>query len=53
MWHTTSGEFLVLPPELLLFCGMAPGYADAAAPINRLRTDRAALSEFASLRGFA
>jgi hypothetical protein len=29
------------------------GYRDAAAPINRLRTDRAPLDEFATFRGFA
>ena len=28
------------------------GYRDEAAPINRLRTDRAPLEEFAELRGF-
>jgi nitroreductase len=46
------GEFLRLPPELLLFAGMALGYRDESAPINRLRTDRAPLEEFAELRGF-
>jgi hypothetical protein len=46
------GEFLRLPPELLLFAGMALGYRDESAPINQLRTDRAPLDEFAELRGF-
>jgi hypothetical protein len=31
---------------------MALGYRDENAPINTLRTDRAALQEFATLRGF-
>jgi len=35
----------------MLFCGMALGYRDEAAPINRLRTDRAELDEFAMFRG--
>jgi nitroreductase len=52
VWHRTVGEFLRLPPELLLFAGMALGYRDESAPINRLRTDRAPLGEFAELRGF-
>jgi nitroreductase len=51
-WHKLVGEFLAMPPELMLFCGMALGYRDEAAPVNRLHTDRAALGEFASLRGF-
>jgi len=46
------GEFLALPPELMLFSGMALGYRDEAVPINRLRTDRAPLEEIAELRGF-
>ena len=52
VWHRTVGEFLRLPPELLLFAGMALGYRDESAPINRLRTDRAPPGEFAELRGF-
>ncbi len=52
VWHRTVGEFLQLPAEQMLFCGMALGYRDEKAPINSLRTDRAALEEFATLRGF-
>jgi len=51
-WYKTVGEFLSMPPELMLFCGMSLGYRDEAAPINLLRTDRAPLEEFATLRGF-
>ena len=51
-WHQTIQSYLAIPPELMLFCGMAMGYPDEAAPINRLRTDRAALSELAVFRGF-
>jgi nitroreductase len=43
---------LDLPPELMLFSGMALGYRDPDAPINALRTRRAPLEEFAELRGF-
>lgn len=44
-WPRTVSEFLRLPPEWMLFCGMALGYRDEAAPINTLRTDRAPLEE--------
>ena len=53
IWHKTLGEFLAMPSERMLFCGMALGYADPDAPINKLRTERAKLEEFASFRGFA
>jgi nitroreductase len=52
LWYRTLGEFLAMPPELMLFCGMSIGYRDETAPINRLKTDRAPLEEFASFRGF-
>lgn len=52
VWHEAVEGFLTLPPELMLFSGMAMGYRDEAAPINTLRTDRAPLSEFATLQGF-
>jgi nitroreductase len=51
-WHKTVAEFLQLPPQVMLFCGMALGYMDESAPINSLRTDRALLQEFATLHGF-
>jgi nitroreductase len=50
-WHKTIGEFLHLPPNLIFFCGMALGFRDESAPINRLRTDRANLDEFVTFRG--
>ncbi len=50
-WYQTVGEFLQLPPNLMLFSGMALGYRDETAPINRLRTERAALNEFATIQG--
>jgi nitroreductase len=47
IWHKEVGEFLGVDPALMLFCGLALGYGDHAAPINHLRTDRAAFGEFA------
>ena len=38
IWHKSIGEFLKLPPELMLFAGMALGYRDADHPINGFRS---------------
>jgi nitroreductase len=51
IWYKTVGEFFAIPPELMLFCGMGIGYMDEAHPINGLRTERAALDEFATFVG--
>ena len=34
-WHKTVSAFLKLPPEHILFCGIALGHADENAPINQ------------------
>ena len=47
IWHKEVSEFLTIDPALMLFCGTAIGYGDYTAPINRLRTERAAVGEFA------
>jgi nitroreductase len=52
IWHKSVAEFLQLPADQMLFCGMALGYMDEQAPANKLRTERAKLEEFATLRGF-
>jgi nitroreductase len=51
IWHKTLGEFLSIPPELMLFCGMGIGTMDEVHPINTLRTERAALDEFVTFVG--
>jgi nitroreductase len=51
-WGKTIGEFLNLPPEMMLFSGMALGYRDETAPINVLRTRRDPLDLVAEFRGF-
>jgi nitroreductase len=48
VWHKQVCEFLSVEPPLMLFCGLALGYADANAPINRLRTERAEVDAFAT-----
>jgi nitroreductase len=52
VFHPTIQTFLKLPPEQMVFAGMAIGYRDDGAPINALRTQRAPFDEIASLRGF-
>ncbi len=49
---TTIGRLLEVPPSLLLFSGMALGFADTTHAINALRTERAPLNEFSILKGF-
>src|SRR5690606_24259469 len=48
LWPKTVAEFIALPPDYMLFSGMALGYADADHPINGWRTRRAPFEEFAS-----
>jgi nitroreductase len=50
-WHKTVGEYLSLPAERMLFCGMAVGHGDTGAAINRLHTDRCELDEFVTFLG--
>jgi nitroreductase len=51
-WHKTIYAFLGTPPELMLFCGMALGHADEAAPINQWRAQRTGVDGFARFSGF-
>ena len=41
-----------LPDTDMLYCGMALGHPDPNAPVNRLRSSRVAVEEFATFRGF-
>jgi nitroreductase len=50
--RTTLKSHFALPPSEMIYCGMALGYADEAAPVNKLRSDRAEVDEFAVFRGF-
>lgn len=44
----TVAAFVGAPEELMLFCGMAVGYADPEAPVNRLVSDREPFEVYAS-----
>jgi nitroreductase len=50
--YKTVGEFVNIPPEQMLFCGMAVGYGDHGHPANSFRSPRAELSEFCKFYGF-
>ncbi len=51
IYPATVGKFLDLPPERMLFCGMAIGVANSADPVNGMRARRAAVDDFATFRG--
>jgi nitroreductase len=51
-FHRIIREQLRIPDNEIVICGMALGHADPDAVENRLVTERAAVSEFATLEGF-
>jgi nitroreductase len=48
---TLHGHF-ALPDNEVIYCGMAIGHPDPAAPINSLRSSRAQVDDFATFVGF-
>ena len=51
VWHRVIREYLSVPENEMIFCGMALGYADETAPVNTLETERAPLEEFVTVFG--
>jgi len=51
IYPQTIGNFLNLPEDRMLFCGMSIGYADEADKANQFQSRRAPLSEFARFHG--
>jgi nitroreductase len=47
VYGKTVSEFVHAPQELMLFCGVAVGYEDTAAPVNTLRSERSPLETYA------
>ena len=45
-------RLLELPPERMLFAGIALGWRDESAPINQWRTERDPFDRWAEMRGF-
>ena len=50
VWHKLIRDYLDIPADEMIFCGMALGFADEEAPVNALVSERAALEEFAIIR---
>ena len=50
VWHRVIREYLSVPDNEMIFCGMGLGRADASAPVNALVTERAPLEEWAVVR---
>ena len=49
VYPETVRAFLGIPEERMLFCGMAVGYEDKNEPANRLRTERAEMTDWLSM----
>ena len=47
-WPQTVAEFVDAPEELMLFCGMAIGYANPDAPVNALVSEREPFEHWAT-----
>ena len=52
IWHKTISNFLEIPDDLMLFCGMGIGYADPKNPINSFRSEREEVEGFTTFVGF-
>jgi hypothetical protein len=50
--RTGGRSFLDLPENLMIYSGMAVGFGDQDAPINRWRSPREPLDNFATFSGF-
>ena len=50
VYPRTIEAFLGTPPERMLFCGMAIGYEDPDEAANRLRTVRADVADWLTVR---
>jgi nitroreductase len=47
VWHRIIRDYLEVPENEMIFCGMAIGHADEKHPVNGLVSDRVPLYEFA------
>jgi nitroreductase len=51
VYPETIGKFIGLPPERMLFCGMAIGHRNPEHPVNALASERAPVEAFARFHG--
>jgi nitroreductase len=49
LWPQTLREYLPIPDDHMVVCGMAIGYADRSASINAFASERAPLREYATI----
>ena len=47
----TVSDFIGIPPERMLFCGMSIGHANTQHPVNQFPVERAGLAQFARFHG--
>lgn len=52
-YGTLVHQHLDLHADEMVVCGIALGHPDTTAPVNNFRTERAALDEFTTFRGFS
>lgn len=48
-FHTVVRDYLSIPENEMIFCGMAIGHADETAPVNALESERAPLADYATI----
>ncbi len=53
LFHPTIRDYLSIPDNEMIFCGMAVGTADDSHPVNSLQTERAPLDEIVTFRAQA
>jgi len=51
VWHSVIRDYLSVPENEMIFCGMAIGHADESHPVNGLVSERAPLEEYAKILG--
>lgn len=51
VWHSLIREYLAVPQNEMIFCGMGIGYADESAAVTALVSERAPLEEFVTIFG--
>ena len=52
-YHEVVYKELNIPREQILWCGISLGYPDMEHPVNAMRSERAAVDDFAVFRGFS
>jgi len=51
VWHRVIRDYLEVPQNEMIFCGMGIGYADESHPVNGCASERAPLEEWMTVRG--